>query len=96
MIKIVKGDIFESDSEAIVNAVNCIGVMGKGIALEFKNKFPLMYSEYKQLCKEKKIDLGKCHIYHNLDNNPKYIINFPTTYNYKSGNTSYSLQNIEC
>ena len=48
MIKFIKGDLFSSNCQALVNTVNCLGVMGKGIALQFKNKYPEMYKEYKQ------------------------------------------------
>lgn len=51
MIKIVKGDMFEDDFDVLVNPVNCVGVMGKGLARLFKNKFPEMFEKYKQDCK---------------------------------------------
>ena len=55
MIKYVKGNILESDAEALVNPVNCVGVMGAGLAKQFKAKYPEMFDKYKELCKQ-----GKC------------------------------------
>ena len=49
MITIQKGDIFDSKMEVLVNPVNCVGVMGKGLALEFKNRYPIMYQKYLKL-----------------------------------------------
>ena len=48
MIEFTTGNIFESDAEALVNAVNCVGVMGRGIALQFKNKYPENFKAYQQ------------------------------------------------
>jgi O-acetyl-ADP-ribose deacetylase (regulator of RNase III) len=77
MIKLISnGNIFESKCEAWVNPVNCIGVMGAGLALAFKRKFPQMFKEYKQVCKKKKLIPGLVHVWQGK--NPKYIINFPT------------------
>lgn len=50
MITYVKGDIFSSPSKIIVNTVNTVGVMGKGVALEFKKRYPDMFLSYKSLC----------------------------------------------
>lgn len=78
MIEFVQGDIFESGCEAIVNPINCIGKMGAGLALQFKQKYPEMFKEYEMLCKAKKIKIGSLHFWRNPHNNPKWIINFPT------------------
>jgi O-acetyl-ADP-ribose deacetylase (regulator of RNase III) len=72
-----KGDIFQSGCEALVNAVNCIGVMGAGLAYLFKKKFPQMNVDYIQYCKAGKLRPGTMHVWEN-ENEPKYIINFPT------------------
>jgi len=45
-VKVIKGDIFQSRAQTLVNTVNCVGIMGKGLALEFKNRFPGMYKDY--------------------------------------------------
>ena len=73
------GDIFTEDVEAIVNTVNCVGVMGRGIALQFKKQFPENFKAYEAACKQKKVVPGKMFVYETgslID--PKYIINFPT------------------
>lgn len=75
MITYVKGDIFSSPSKIIVNTVNTVGVMGKGIALEFKNRYPEMYQRYKALCDEKRLDVGKLVLW---KNSSKWVLLFPT------------------
>ncbi len=70
------GDILESKAHAIVNTVNCVGVMGKGIALEFKKKFPEMYEDYEKRCKAHEVNLGKPYLYKYLIGS--WVINFPT------------------
>src|SRR5690606_482648 len=80
MIKYVTGNILDSDAQALVNTVNTDGVMGKGIALQFKKAFPNNYKEYKVACKEGKIDIGKSYIFEDINtySGKKIIINFPT------------------
>ena len=56
-MKILLGNIFDSKCSTLVNTVNCVGVMGKGIALEFKKRYPYMFSEYQLLCKEGRVSL---------------------------------------
>ena len=51
MIIFKVGDIFDSECQTLVNTVNCVGIMGKGIALQFKKRYPKMFEEYKQICK---------------------------------------------
>ena len=57
-MKVLIGNIFESKASTIVNTVNCVGVMGKGIALQFKKKYPEMFNEYRLACKKKQINNG--------------------------------------
>ena len=71
-----KGDLLKSTMQTWVNTVNCVGVMGKGIALSFKKMFPEMYKDYANRCKKKSVCLGKPYLY-NLGSGRK-IINFPT------------------
>ncbi len=79
MIKFVKGNIFESNAEALVNSVNTVGVMGKGIALQFKERFPENYKLYKKACENGEVIIGKVFVTStNSLVNPKWIINFPT------------------
>lgn len=75
------GNLFEVKAEALINAVNCVGVMGKGIALQFKQKFPKDYfNAYKLACQNGELAIGKVQVYElkNVQTNPRYIINFPT------------------
>ena len=81
MLQIIKGDIFESDTQTIVNTINCVGVMGKGIALSFKEKYPKMFIRYKELCNYKQIKIGTLWLY--KDEN-KWILNFPTKDHWKN------------
>ena len=59
MIKVLVGDLLDSKAQTLVNTVNCVGVMGKGIALEFKRYFPEMYLDYVQRCKRNEVLLGR-------------------------------------
>ena len=80
MIKYVKGNILDSQAQALVNTVNTWGVMGKGIALQFKKAFPANYRAYAEACKKGEIDIGKLFVFtdQNIMSGPKIIINFPT------------------
>lgn len=75
MITYVKGDIFSSPAKILVNTVNTVGVMGKGIALEFKKRYPEMFYEYQELCKEKKYDIGSLLLWKKSE---KWVLLFPT------------------
>ena len=80
MIKYVTGDIFESKAQAIVNTVNTVGVMGKGIALQFKKAFPNNYKAYLDACKTGEIKIGKLFVTKDksVNSGEKIIVNFPT------------------
>ena len=79
MIEYKTGDIFDENSEAIVNTVNCVGVMGRGIALQFKKRYPENFKAYVIACKKEEVKPGKMFVYENGGLiNPRYIINFPT------------------
>lgn len=82
MVKVLIGDIFESKMQTLVNTVNCVGVMGKGIAQEFKKKYPEMYKDYVIRCERHQVKLGEPYIYGDLFNNS--IINFPTKDHWRS------------
>lgn len=84
MIKLTQGDIIRSDTEALVNTVNCVGVMGRGIALQFKKVFPENFNQYKAACDRKEVQPGKMFTYDlNSLYNPRYVINFPTKRHWK-------------
>jgi O-acetyl-ADP-ribose deacetylase (regulator of RNase III) len=79
MIEISKGNILEADAEALVNTVNCVGFMGKGIALQFKQAFPANFKVYEAACHAGQVVPGRMFIFDNGRLiNPRYIINFPT------------------
>lgn len=75
MLTYVIGDLFQSPARVLVNTVNIVGVMGKGIAKDFKLIFPEMFREYQRLCEAKQLDVGQLQIYRA---SPKWILNFPT------------------
>lgn len=75
MITYVKGDLFESPAKVLVNTVNTVGVMGKGIAKTFKGIYPEMFTQYQRLCEEKRFDVGQLWLYKTPH---KWILNFPT------------------
>ena len=77
MIIIKQGDIFKSNMEVLVIPVNCVGVMGKGLALEFKNEYPEMFPIYKNDCSNKVISLGHLSYHSKSEYCDKGIIFFP-------------------
>jgi O-acetyl-ADP-ribose deacetylase (regulator of RNase III) len=81
VIKYYDGTVFNVDTQALVNTVNCTGVMGAGIALEFMLRYPAMFEEYEVKCKDKKINTGSVDYYKNKDS--KIIVNFPTKRHFK-------------
>lgn len=80
MISYTKGNLFESGADALVNTVNTVGVMGKGIALQFKEAFPENYRVYRKVCRENALHVGEMLIVEdgNLLTGRKLIVNFPT------------------
>ena len=79
MTQLRRGDILEAQAEALVNTVNTVGVMGKGVALQFKRAFPDNYKAYAKACKRDEVEVGKVFVFdRNTLENPRYIINFPT------------------
>jgi len=79
MIKYKSGDILKEDAEALVNTVNCVGVMGRGIALQFKNTFPANFKAYAAACKNGEVQPGRMFVFETGRLiNPRFIINFPT------------------
>lgn len=85
MIREARGDLLRADAEALVNTVNTVGVMGKGIALQFKRAYPAMFEAYYTAAKAGVIQLGKVHVWETgLMTHPRYIISFPTKGHWKS------------
>jgi O-acetyl-ADP-ribose deacetylase (regulator of RNase III) len=95
MIEFKMDDIFRSECEAITNTVNTKGVMGAGLALAFKRRYPEMYKEYVEVCKKNELRPGKMHVWENPTGNPKYIINFPTKDDFrKDSEMSYIIDGL--
>lgn len=82
MITVLTGNILESKAQTLVNTVNCVGVMGKGIALDFKNRFPEMFRDYEQRCRRGEVILGRPYLFKSLL--PPWILNFPTKGHWRS------------
>lgn len=79
MIEYKTGDILTEDAEALVNTVNCVGIMGRGVALQFKNTFPENFRAYADACKRHNVQPGRMFVFETKGlTNPRYIINFPT------------------
>ena len=79
MIRFKTGDLLAEDAEALVNAVNCVGVMGRGIALQFKKAFPENFRAYSEACKRNEVRPGRMFVFEtDQPINPRYIVNFPT------------------
>lgn len=79
MIQFTEGNLLEADVEALVNAVNTVGVMGKGIALTFKERFPRNFEANARACAAGEVRLGRMYVTENEERfGPRWIINFPT------------------
>ena len=84
MIELKKDNLLLSNAEALVNTVNTAGVMGKGVALQFRERFSENYLRYKKACAKGEVQTGKMFITEtDLLSEPKYIINFPTKQHWK-------------
>ncbi|MFL6121599.1 macro domain-containing protein [Actinophytocola sp.] len=85
MLHITEGNLLESSAEAIVNTVNTVGVMGKGIALQFKRAYPDNFKEYEAACRRGEVVIGRVLIHQtNTFDNPRFVINFPTKRHWRS------------
>lgn len=82
MVKTLVGDIFRSKAQTLVNTVNCVGVMGKGIALEFRKRFPDMHEDYVRKCDAGELRLGRPYLYTRPE--PPWILLFPTKEHWRS------------
>lgn len=82
MVEVIIGDIFESKAQTLVNTVNCVGIMGKGVALEFKKRFPAMFEDYVRRCDAKEVRLGRPYLFKGMV--LPWILNFPTKNHWRS------------
>ena len=86
MITFKHGDLFDDRAQALVNPVNCAGAMGKGLALEFKKRFPDNFKEYRQACHHGKLQPGRMFVFNTYRPHAhRYIINFPTKRHWRDG-----------
>ena len=81
-VSVIRGNLFESSAQTLVNTVNCVGVMGKGVALGFKERFPDMFKEYTRRCSRGGVRLGVPYLWKPLV--PPYVLNFPTKDHWRS------------
>ena len=89
MVTFVKGDIFQSPAQVLTNTVNCVGIMGKGVALEFKNRFPKLFNDYRQKCDNGQVVPGKPYLW---EDESTQILNFPTKRHWRDNSL---LQDVE-
>jgi O-acetyl-ADP-ribose deacetylase (regulator of RNase III) len=82
-VEIRTGDILKADADAIVNTVNCVGIMGRGIALQFKNAYPTNFKAYKAACDAEQVQPGRMFVFETGKFTPRFIINFPTKRHWK-------------
>jgi O-acetyl-ADP-ribose deacetylase (regulator of RNase III) len=93
MIEPVEGSILAADAEALVNTVNCVGVMGKGIALLFKERYPENFSQYEKACSSGELQPGRMFVVPTGRlMNPRYIVNFPTKRHWKGKSRMEDIQ----
>ena len=93
MIRFTTGDILAEDAEALVNAVNCVGVMGRGVALQFKRAFPENFRVYATACERGEVRPGRMFVFETREPaNPRYIVNFPTKRHWRGNSRSEDIQ----
>jgi O-acetyl-ADP-ribose deacetylase (regulator of RNase III) len=83
MIEHKTGNLLDAQAEALVNTVNTVGVMGKGIALQFRQAFPENYEAYRKACEHKEVQPGRMFVFDTGKFYPRYIVNFPTKRHWK-------------
>jgi O-acetyl-ADP-ribose deacetylase (regulator of RNase III) len=82
MIRFLRGNLFESGAPALVNTVNCVGIMGKGIAYQFKRAFPAYFADYEKRCRREEVRLGEVYAFREGE---QTLISFPTKKHWRSG-----------
>lgn len=82
MVKLIQnGNLFDSRCQTLVNTVNCVRVMGKGIALEFKKRYPVMFEVYRRICQQRFLEVGKLQLWKGFDH---WVLNFPTKQHWRN------------
>ncbi|MBT0768356.1 macro domain-containing protein [Kineosporia sp. J2-2] len=77
-------DLLAEPADALVNPVNTAGVMGRGLALQFRQAWPAMYADYRQACRNGEVTIGIMHVWATGHEQPRYLINFPTKRHWRS------------
>ena len=97
MLRLVDGNLFASECQTLVNTVNCVGVMGAGIALEFRLRYPAMYDRYVRHCREGRLTIGKLWLYKTPSaEGRQWVLNFPTKDHWKRpSKTAYLRAGLE-
>jgi O-acetyl-ADP-ribose deacetylase (regulator of RNase III)/uncharacterized protein YwgA len=88
--KALIGDMFNSKAQTLVNTVNCVGVMGKGVAMKFKERFPEMFDDYVRRCERKEVKLGEPYVYE--DRSGVKVLNFPTKDHWRSPSRLHDIE----
>lgn len=94
MLEFVSTSLLDSPAQTLVNPVNTVGVMGKGLAAEFKRRYPAMFLEYRRRCAAKQLSVGELHLYKAVD---KWVLNFPTKEHWRQpSQLAWVLRGLEC
>jgi O-acetyl-ADP-ribose deacetylase (regulator of RNase III) len=80
-VTVLQGNLFSSSAQTLVNTVNCVGVMGAGVAFEFRLRYPEMFARYRELCQKREIKIGSLWLFKAPSN--RLVLNFPTKTNWK-------------
>ena len=88
-----RGDLFASGMQTLVNPVNCIGVMGKGLAPLFKKRYPRMFQDYQNRCKQSLVKLGEPYVWKEASPSPIWVLNFPTKGSWRNKSNLHDIRN---
>lgn len=81
MLTYLRASLFKSDAQTLVNPVNCVGVMGKGLAADFRKRYPEMFARYRELCENQLLDIGKLWLW---KSETQWVMSFPTKRHWRS------------
>jgi O-acetyl-ADP-ribose deacetylase (regulator of RNase III) len=91
MIVYKEGSIFDSTTGCLVNPVNCVGVMGKGLALDFKRRYPEMFKKYKEFCDKRELSPGRVAFWASTEGSGPFVCLFPTKFHFREKSTLNSI-----
>lgn len=81
-VRFVRGDLFRSSAQTLTNPIDCDGVMGGGLALEYRRRFPVMFQDYVHRCRRGEVRIGRPYVWHSISGGPS-VLNFPTKDDWK-------------